>query len=196
MIFGCLLAHPFTNATSSPPGDKRDYVLIINSYNESSSWGWEIITDITARIEQIENLEVYVEHMNTLLMDQQSDLDNFRTNLSREYGKNPPRMLIYIGAPAFIMRDFAERSGERHPVDHLRRGGFHRPRQVLRQQAGHPALRAHSAPGAEREYNLTLLYAPIYLEQTIELMRRMIPEMNRPYSSATAVISTSNTKTS
>ena len=109
MIFGCLLAHPFTNATSSPPGDKRDYVLIINSYNESSSWGWEIITDITARIEQIENLEVYVEHMNTLLMDQQSDLDNFRTNLSREYGKNPPRMLIYIGAPAFIMRDFAEK---------------------------------------------------------------------------------------
>ena len=47
--------------------------------------------------------------MNTLLMDQQSDLDNFRTNLSREYGKNPPRMLIYIGAPAFIMRDFAEK---------------------------------------------------------------------------------------
>ena len=60
MIFGCLLAHPFTNATSSPPGDKREYVLIINSYNESSSWSWEIITDITARIEQIENLEVYV----------------------------------------------------------------------------------------------------------------------------------------
>ena len=82
MIFGCLLAHPFTNATSSPPGDKRDYVLIINSYNESSSWGWEIITDITARIEQIENLEVYVEHMNTLLMDQQSDLDNFRDRKS------------------------------------------------------------------------------------------------------------------
>ena len=69
MIFGCLLAHPFTNATSSPPGDKREYVLIINSYNESSSWSWEIITDITARIEQIENLEVYVEHMNMLLMD-------------------------------------------------------------------------------------------------------------------------------
>lgn len=109
MIFGCLLAHPFTNATSSPPGDKREYILIINSYNESSSWGWEIITDITARIEQIENLEVYVEHMNTLLMDQQSDLDNFRANLAREYGKNPPRMLIYIGAPAFTMRDFAEK---------------------------------------------------------------------------------------
>ena len=90
MIFGCLLAHPFTNATSSPPGDKREYVLIINSYNESSSWSWEIITDITARIEQIENLEVYVEHMNMLLMDQQSDLDNFRANLAREYGKNPP----------------------------------------------------------------------------------------------------------
>lgn len=48
-----------------------------------------------------------------LLMDQQSDLDNFRANLAREYGKNPPRMLIYIGAPAFTMRDFAEKEWEK-----------------------------------------------------------------------------------
>lgn len=144
MIFGCLLAHPFTNATSSPPGDKRDYVLIINSYNESSSWGWEIITDITARIEQIENLEVYVEHMNTLLMDQQSDLDNFRTNLSREYGKNPAPDADIHRAPAFTCGHFAEKEWGKAPVDHLRRGGFHRPRQVLCQQ------RATRTPSAFR----------------------------------------------
>lgn len=180
MIFGCLLAHPFTNATSSPPGDKRDYVLIINSYNESSSWGWEIITDITARIEQIENLEVYVEHMNTLLMDQQSDLDNFRTNLSREYGKNPPRMLIYIGAPAFIMRDFAEKEwGKGIPSIICAEEDFIGPDKYYVSKRAIPHSERIPLRELSGEYNLTLLYAPIYLEQTIELMRRMIPEMNR-----------------
>ena len=180
MIFGCLLAHPFTNATSSPPGDKREYILIINSYNESSSWGWEIITDITARIEQIENLEVYVEHMNTLLMDQQSDLDNFRANLAREYGKNPPRMLIYIGAPAFTMRDFAEKEwGKGIPSIICAEEDFIGPDKYYVSKQAIPHSERIPLRKLNGEYNLTLLYAPIYLEQTIELMRRMIPEMNR-----------------
>lgn len=180
MIFGCLLAHPFTNATSSPPGDKREYVLIINSYNESSSWSWEIITDITARIEQIENLEVYVEHMNMLLMDQQSDLDNFRANLAREYGKNPPRMLIYIGAPAFTMRDFAEKEwGKGIPSIICAEEDFIGPDKYYVSKQAIPHSERIPLRKLNGEYNLTLLYAPIYLEQTIELMRRMIPEMNR-----------------
>ena len=172
MIFGCLLAHPFTNATSSPPGDKREYVLIINSYNESSSWSWEIITDITARIEQIENLEVYVEHMNMLLMDQQSDLDNFRANLAREYGKNPPRMLIYIGAPAFTMRDFAEKEwGKGIPSIICAEEDFIGPDKYYVSKQAIPHSERIPLRKLNGEYNLTLLYAPIYLEQTIELMR-------------------------
>lgn len=180
LIFGYLLAHPFTNATSSPPGDKRDYVLIINTYTESSSWSWDIITDITARIEQIENLEVYVEHMNMLLMHKQSDMDNFRANLSREYDKNPPRMLIYIGAPAFTMRDFAEKEwGKGIPAiicaeeDFVGRDKYYISKRPIPQSERIP-LR-----DLAREYNMTLLYAPIYLEPTVELMRRTIPEMNR-----------------
>ena len=180
MIFGCLLAHPFTNATSSPPGDKRDYVLIINTYTESSSWSWDIITDVTARIEQIENLEVYVEHMNMLLMDKQSDLDDFRANLAREYGKNPPRMLIYIGAPAFTMRDFAEKEwGKGIPSIICAEEDFVGPDKYYVSKRAIPQSERIPLRELTRAYNLTLLYAPIYLEQTVELMRRMIPEMNR-----------------
>lgn len=89
--------------------------------------------------------------MNTLLMDQQSDLDNFRTNLSREYGKNPPRMLIYIGAPAFIMRDFAEKEwGKGIPSIICAEEDFIGPDKYYVSKRAIPALRAHSAPGAER----------------------------------------------
>ena len=59
LLLGCILAYPLAPAVSSPSGDKRDYILVINTYAESTPWSRGIITDITARVEQIENLELY-----------------------------------------------------------------------------------------------------------------------------------------
>ena len=69
LIFSCLLAHPFSEAASSPPpGDKRDYMLVLNTYTESAPWSSHIINSIVAHIDQVDNFEVYTENMNSLLM--------------------------------------------------------------------------------------------------------------------------------
>lgn len=180
LIFGCVLAHPFTSATSSPPGDKRDYVLLINSYTESSTWSWDIITDITARVEQVHNLEVYVEHMNMLLMNTLSGLDDFRANLSREYGKNPPRIVIYIGAPAYAVRDFAEKQwGKDVPSIICSEEDFVGPDKYYIGKMAIPESERIPLKDMAKEHNMTLLYGPVYPEATIDVMRRIIPEMNR-----------------
>ena len=88
LLLGCILAYPLAPAVSSPSGDKRDYILVINTYAESTPWSRGIITDITARVEQIENLELYTEHINLLLVDSPREIETFETNLLREYGKN------------------------------------------------------------------------------------------------------------
>ena len=94
LLLGCILAYPLAPAVSSPSGDKRDYILVINTYAESTPWSRGIITDITARVEQIENLELYTEHINLLLVDSPREIETFETNLLREYGKKPPRALV------------------------------------------------------------------------------------------------------
>lgn len=99
LLLGCILAYPLAPAVSSPSGDKRDYILVINTYAESTPWSRGIITDITARVEQIENLELYTEHINLLLVDSPREIETFETNLLREYGKKPPRALVLIGTP-------------------------------------------------------------------------------------------------
>ena len=35
LIFSCLLAHPFSEAASSPPGDKRDYLSLIHIFHRA-----------------------------------------------------------------------------------------------------------------------------------------------------------------
>lgn len=91
LLLGCILTYPFSPAVSRPPGDKRDYILVINTYAESTPWSRGIIADITAHVEQIENLELYTEHMTLLLVDSPEDIRTFEANLLREYGKKPPR---------------------------------------------------------------------------------------------------------
>ena len=184
LIFSCLLAHPFSEAASSPPGDKRDYMLVLNTYTESAPWSSHIINSIVAHIDQVDNFEVYTENMNSLLMTfkkhKTGEIESFKNNLLREYGKNPPRMLIYIGAPAFIMRDFAEKEwGKGIPSIICAEEDFIGPDKYYVSKRAIPHSERIPLRELSGEYNLTLLYAPIYLEQTIELMRRMIPEMNR-----------------
>ena len=100
LLLGCILTYPFSPAVSRPPGDKRDYILVINTYAESTPWSRGIIADITAHVEQIENLELYTEHMTLLLVDSPEDIRTFEANLLREYGKKPPQALVLIGTPA------------------------------------------------------------------------------------------------
>lgn len=50
----------------------------------------------------MDNFEVYTENMNSLLMTSKKhktgEIESFKNNLLREYGKNPPRMLVLLGA--------------------------------------------------------------------------------------------------
>ena len=67
LIFSCLLAHPFSEAASSPPGDKRDYMLVLNTYTESAPRSSHIINSIVAHIDQVDNFEVYTESLDGII---------------------------------------------------------------------------------------------------------------------------------
>ena len=182
MFFSCLVAHPFSQATSSPPGDRRDYILILNTYTESSSWSRNIVNDIVTHIEGIDNLEVYTENMNMLLMrgDQNDEikLRDFERMLEREYGKNPPRMLVLLGAPIAVLRDFLKETWPDAPLIYCSEMDYIGPAEAY--------LKRRAITREEREPlydkaatdNLTLIQSPFYLRQNIELMQRMIPGMD------------------
>lgn len=110
LLLSCLLAHPFSEATSSPPGENRDYILILNTYTESTPWSREINNSISVHIEVMDNIDLYTEHMNSLLMktgkQKFRDIEEFKRNVQQAYGANPPKALILLGAPIAVMRDF------------------------------------------------------------------------------------------
>ena len=182
LIFSCLLAHPFSEAASSPPGDKRDYMLVLNTYTESAPWSSHIINNIVAHIDQVDNFEVYTENMNSLLMTfkkhKTGEIESFKNNLLREYGKNPPRMLVLLGAPIAVLRDFVKQTWPGVPLilcsemDYIGPENAYLDRRPLR-----PEERLPLCDKAVFD-NITLIRTPLYLRENVELMRRMIPGMD------------------
>ena len=182
LIFSCLLAHPFSEATSSPPGDKHDYLLILNTYTEASPWSRNIVNDIVNHINGIDNFEVYTENMNSLLMTfkkhKTGEIESFKNNLLREYGKNPPRMLVLLGAPIAVLRDFVKQTWPGVPLilcsemDYIGPENAYLDRRPLR-----PEERLPLCDKAVFD-NITLIRTPLYLRENVELMRRMIPGMD------------------
>lgn len=182
LIFSCLLAHPFSEAASSPPGDKCDYMLVLNTYTESAPWSSHIINSIVAHIDQVDNFEVYTENMNSLLMTSKKhktgEIESFKNNLLREYGKNPPRMLVLLGAPIAVLRDFVKQTWPGVPLilcsemDYIGPENAYLDRRPLR-----PEERLPLCDKAVFD-NITLIRTPLYLRENVELMRRMIPGMD------------------
>lgn len=179
LLLGCILASPLASAVSSPSGDKRDYILVINTYAESTPWSRGIITDITARVEQIENLELYTEHINLLLVDSPREIETFETNLLREYGKKPPRALVLIGTPTALLRNFINSIWKGIPTIVCAEQDFVGPDKYYQKRLPIPASEQVPLRTLADRDNLTLLYSPAYLDQSIDLMKRILPGMDR-----------------
>ncbi len=178
MIFGYMLAHPFTEAASSPPGENRPYILVINTYTESSVWSENIITSVLRRASQKNDCEVYTEHMNMMLIDDLDDVREFEHQLAEQYGKHAPRMVILLGSPIAIIRDFVK---ETWPGISL---VFCAEEDYIGKPETYIALKP--IPQQERVYmktlahedNLTLLQTPVFLNENVKFMERMIPGMD------------------
>ena len=179
LLLGCILTYPFSPAVSRPPGDKRDYILVINTYAESTPWSRGIITDITARVEQIENLELYTEHINLLLVDSPREIETFETNLLREYGKKQPRALVLIGTPTALLRNFINSIWKGIPTIVCAEQDFVGPDKYYQKRLPIPASEQVPLRTLADRDNLTLLYSPAYLDQSIDLMKRILPGMDR-----------------
>ena len=166
------------SCTATAPGAEGEYMLVINSYTEGTAWSSQIIDSLLDYMSaHAPGMQVYTEHMWNLMVHEDLYLENFREALDRKYGP-APRMIVYIGNSSWTMlhdllrakwpdtwslycsdRDYVLRP-EAYRVDAPLDG----ERTPLTRLAG------------ERERLLVLSYR-LYMQQTIEQMRRLLPEM-------------------
>ncbi|MEG2646706.1 MAG: ATP-binding protein [Mucinivorans sp.] len=182
LIFCCLHHSPsFADTTHQTAISKSDYVLIINTYTESSDWSNSFIHPIyESLLRGNSNLTVYAEHMSMLLINTQQELDEYRAELFEKYSTKRPRAIMILGNPAWeALRKDLETRWPNVPVILCVEKPYNGPIEAYINKQAIPEQEQTPLADYNGPLHLTIIYDAIYLQQTIDLMRQMIPGMNR-----------------
>ena len=153
--------------------------LILNSYNESSPWSNSITTPIVHKIAEIEKMNAYIEHLNLFMVSDSTKIEKFSEALFSRYGSTPPRLLFFVGSMSLIFREEIQALWGDVPAivcgadPYVYHEEFYRQRDMVS-----PNERTHMSELA-KEYNFTYMHTPVYLEESVKLMQRMIPGMKK-----------------
>ena len=120
----------------------KDYILVINTYTEAFAWSNRLIFTATEFVKDDPHLAIYAEHMNLLMMDNDSTLCEFKTNLFEKYGSHSPRALLLLGNSTLMLRDDFRKVWGDVPIILCSEKDYIGPREYY--------LKKHPVPPSER----------------------------------------------
>ena len=181
-IFFLYLTSLFSTVSAAEEEDNK-YILVINSYTESTPWSRMFTTPLYSQlITKNRHLSAYVENMDVMLMKTEEDVTDFTDYLSKKYTHTPPSVIVLLGNSAYVLlRDELKRRwGTDIPFVACVEKDFLAPRQYyLSKEACPPSEQINFSETIKAFPLLTVLYVPEYITQTIRLMKRALPDMKR-----------------
>ncbi|WP_455640566.1 ATP-binding protein [Parabacteroides sp.] len=176
-----LIITSFHSYASQNAGE--EYVLIINSYTESTPWSCLFTAPVYEQMAtDNDNWIAYTENMDLMLMNTEADVENFSTYLSRKYTGTPPSLIILLGNSAYVLLgdELKRRWGEDIPLLVCAEKDFIAPYEYYLSKEACPDDRRIELSGMVQSFrNLTILYVPEYISETVSLIKKLKPDMNR-----------------
>ena len=159
--------------------DIKDYILIINTYTESFPWSNRLISTATNFVKDDPKLAVYTEHMNMIMIDNDSILDQFKDSLFDRYGSHRPRMLLLLGNSSLILKDDLRKMWGDIPMVLCAGKDYTGPEHYYLTKQPIPLSERVPLAELSQSCNLTYLYANLYIHENVEMMFRTLPQMKR-----------------
>jgi signal transduction histidine kinase/ActR/RegA family two-component response regulator len=159
--------------------DTKDYILVVNSYTEAFPWSNRALSATTKYVLDNSTLALYVEHMNMLMMDNDTIVDEFKKNCIEKYSDHTPRMVLLLGNSAMILRDDFRRMWEDVPIVLCAEENYIGPNEYYLKKQPIPVEKRVPLSELVKPYNMVFLHANMYIEENIELICQMIPRMER-----------------
>ena len=155
----------------------KSYILCINSYTESSPWSSRLISNVTEFVQKDPGITLYVEHLNMLLVENDSILEESKRNIFDKYKGSSPRMLLLLGNSALLLRDEYRKVWGDIPIVLCAQEDYLDSYEAyIHRQPSTPEERTPLSYLVD-PYNLVYLYADLYIPENIRLMKQMIPGM-------------------
>ena len=155
-------------------------LLIINTYSENAEWSNGVIIPIVEEVSKINNVDAYIAHINASFITNDSLYNLTEETLFKRYDKAiTPDYIIMIGNMAFTLRDHVRKEWGDIPIVLCAEMDFMLPHRFYYTGNTETPSTDDYVPLSEftDDYNMTYVLFPYYINETIDLMVRMQPEM-------------------
>jgi signal transduction histidine kinase/CheY-like chemotaxis protein len=158
------------------------HVLIINSYTENTPWAQNFTAELFKHAYDYENVTVSVTNLNDIYITSDSVYEMTEDGVMDRYRDNPPTQIIMVGNLAFNLRDRIKQEWGDVPIILLGGAESVAPREYY--YTDRPVEMENEVvftPMSDltKDYNFTLVYTPEYVEETIDLMFRLQPQIRK-----------------
>lgn len=167
-------------AETSSEGDP-EYVLILNSHTENTLWSQYLIdytVDAIARRQP--KWVIFTEHVHTLFIDSPEQAELTMRSFDHKYGECAPSMVVYIGNSSWsiLHQRMSDRWKREIPSLLFADMEWVGPDEVyFTKEPTLPAQRIPLEKILAEHPDLSIVACPVYLDETIGLMRRLMPQM-------------------
>ncbi len=154
---------------------QKDYLLVINTYTSDAPWSNAIIEPLQKWISMEEDVAVFVEHLNMLMIENDEEFDGVEEVLFSKYTDKTPQCVLLLGTPALLLKDKVRECWGDVPVILCAEEDYSGPREAYIHKR--PIQKENRIPIAEfaEDYNLTLLQTRMFLQENVELLQQMLP---------------------
>ncbi|MEG1648593.1 MAG: hypothetical protein RR277_01735, partial [Rikenellaceae bacterium] len=163
--------------------DEGRYVLILNTYNETNEWSNDIQKYITQTFYGTANKNIRLEELSSMMIKTREDFEAKKEHLLKRYEQIPQAVVIIGDAGWIFYREVFGNKWKDVPVVICSVWNYTTTldNYLAILSTGKPLDNASVIPYEEslRNYNATSVRQPIYIKETIDLMKQLIPKMKK-----------------
>ncbi|MDD6209938.1 MAG: response regulator [Bacteroidales bacterium] len=158
-----------------------DYVLVINSFSESTIWSNYITDSIRINITNPrDSLNLYTESLVMWLIDSNDKMNERKMEILKRYAARPPKIIVLLGNNALVLfRKELKTIWKNIPsilcADDKNINTL--DAYITKDKNINDSIRPLTSIAGES--NLTVIQCPIYPYETIKLMKHLTPGMNK-----------------
>lgn len=160
--------------------DNEDYILMIGSSTFREKWTYDLLEAVDRIFSKENSMKVYSEVLMVWHLHSQSEID-----LKIDYLKNkyaiPPKVVVLIGDPGwYVCKPLFDSIWKDIPII-ICHSAPHTPQDINKYYGGQSITEDQiiTRPKMLKRYNATAINMPVYIKETILLMKQIIPEMKK-----------------
>jgi len=175
-----LLISLFLCISKAEGSSKDNYILIINSYNEGNTWAENIQNIIAESIYDLKNIPINIEYLNNCEFTSLKEANETMNNLYLNYNNAKPKAIVIIGEAGWIVyRSTLPESWKKIPIVLTSVKYYTVSLNDLVSDKEINPKKLISYKESIKGFNVTGVFHPLYIKETIQLMKKLMPQMTK-----------------